>query len=83
MVKANKDLPWRKSPPQAPAFAIGEFCAAHRLSPSMYFKLKAEGSGPREMHVGTRRMISTEAAAAWRRARERETPRAAGDAEGP
>jgi len=56
----------------AAAFSIDEFCAAHRLSPEMYFKLKREGRGPREMQVGRRRMISAEAAARWRRQRERE-----------
>jgi hypothetical protein len=36
----------------------------------MYFKLKTHGLGPREMAVGSRRYISFEAAADWRRARE-------------
>jgi hypothetical protein len=63
---------WRKPPAQAAAFSIGEFCRAHRLSPSMFFKLKAEGLGPREMQVGRRTLISVEAAAEWRRAREAE-----------
>jgi hypothetical protein len=54
------------------AFSIREFCAAHRISQSMYFKLRNMGLGPREMSVGTRKLISLEAAAAWRRTRERE-----------
>jgi hypothetical protein len=52
------------------AFSIAEFCKAHGISESMYFKMRALGLGPREMIVGTRRLISFEAAAAWRRARE-------------
>ena len=52
------------------AFSIDEFCRAHRISPSMYFKLRAQGLGPVEMIVGTRRLVSAEAAAAWRRQRE-------------
>jgi hypothetical protein len=52
------------------AFSIREFCAAHRISQSMYFKLRNMGLGPREMMVGSRKIISIEAAAAWRRARE-------------
>jgi hypothetical protein len=52
------------------AFTIREFCAAHRLSVSMYFKLKNQGLGPREMAVGSRRYVSFEAAALWRRERE-------------
>jgi hypothetical protein len=53
------------------AFSIAEFCRAHGISESMYFKMRAQGLGPREMSVGTRKLISLEAAAAWRRARER------------
>jgi hypothetical protein len=52
------------------AFSIREFCAAHRISQSMYFKMRAMGLGPREMAVGSRRLISHEAAAEWRKARE-------------
>ena len=51
-------------------FTIAEFCRAHRISQSMYFKLRALGLGPREMVVGTRKLISQEAAAEWRKARE-------------
>jgi hypothetical protein len=36
----------------------------------MYFKQRALGLGPREMVVGTRKLISQEAAAEWRKARE-------------
>jgi hypothetical protein len=60
-----------RGPPIPPVwYSIREFCQAHRLSISMYFKLKAQGLGPREMAVGSRRYISFEAAADWRRARE-------------
>jgi hypothetical protein len=54
----------------AAAYSIREFCAAHRLSESMYFKMRAQGLGPREMIVGTRKLISQEAASEWRAARE-------------
>jgi hypothetical protein len=52
------------------AYSIREFCAAHRLSESLYFKLRNQGLGPAEMFVGSRRIISFEAAERWRRARE-------------
>ena len=52
------------------AFSIREFCTAHGFSQSMYFKLRNMGLGPREMAVGSRRLISQEAAAEWRKARE-------------
>ena len=54
----------------AAAYSIREFCAAHRLSESMYFKLRNQGLGPDEMSVGSRRIISFEAAERWRRERE-------------
>ena len=40
------------------------------LSESMYFKLRNQGLGPDEMSVGSRRIISFEAAERWRRERE-------------
>jgi hypothetical protein len=36
----------------------------------MYYKLDHQGLGPRVMRVGTRALISKEAAADWRRERE-------------
>jgi hypothetical protein len=56
-------------PPLA-AFTIAEFVRAHRLSVSMYYKLKAQGLAPVEMAVGKRRYVSFEAAERWRRERE-------------
>lgn len=52
------------------AFTIDEFCRAHKFSRASYFNLKKDGCGPREMRVGTRVIISREAAADWRRDRE-------------
>jgi hypothetical protein len=52
------------------ASSIDEFCAEHRLSRSMFYKLMAQGRGPRLMCVGTRKMVSDEAAADWRRQME-------------
>jgi hypothetical protein len=60
----------RDERPPAAAYSIREFCAAHRLSESMYFKLRNQGLGPDEMEVGRRRLISYEAASVWRRERE-------------
>ena len=48
------------------AFTIKEFCKAHRISVSYYYELKKLGRAPREMMLGTRRIISAEAAAEWR-----------------
>jgi hypothetical protein len=60
----------RGPPPPRAAFTIREFCEAHRISQAMYFEMKKEGYGPAEMGVGRRRLISYEAASAWRRERE-------------
>jgi hypothetical protein len=52
------------------AYSIKEFCSAHGISISKYYNLKRSKLTPREMRVGQRKMISSEAAEAWRRARE-------------
>jgi hypothetical protein len=58
----------RAAPAERYVFTIAEFCAAHNLSESFYYKLKADGEGPDEMVVGARRLVSCEAATRWRRA---------------
>lgn len=52
------------------AYSVDEFCARHRISPQLFYKLKPQGLMPATFNVGTRVLISREAAAAWRRARE-------------
>jgi hypothetical protein len=61
------------------ALSIAQFCAAHQISESSYFKMRAAGLGPQEIQVGRRRIISLESAAAWRAEREAATA-AAGEA---
>lgn len=65
--------------PDAPAavYTIPEFCSAHRISPALFYKLKNAGIGPRELRVGSRRLITFEAAADWRQAREAATSQVA------
>ena len=55
-----------REPVEALSMSISDFCRAHGFSRSHYFNLKKEGRGPREMRVGTRVLISREAAADWR-----------------
>jgi hypothetical protein len=62
--------PYEAVGPPAAAYTIAQFCLAHGISQAMYFKEKAAGRGPIEMKIGTRRLISFESAAAWRRQRE-------------
>ncbi|GAB9214360.1 hypothetical protein BDS110ZK18_42840 [Bradyrhizobium diazoefficiens] len=54
----------------ADAYGIEEFCARHRISRQLFYKMKALGMMPATFKLGTRVLISREAAAAWRRARE-------------
>jgi hypothetical protein len=65
---AHNRPPPIRGPPAA--YSIRQFCREHNISESMYFKMRAMGLGPREMAVGTRRLITKEAAAEWRKARE-------------
>jgi hypothetical protein len=53
---------------EADAFTVNEFCARHRISVQLFYKNRTEM--PRSFRVGTRVLISREAAAAWRRERE-------------
>jgi hypothetical protein len=55
------------------AFTISSFCVAHDISEAFYHKLKNQGLGPREMRIGTRVLISHEAARDWRTALEKRT----------
>jgi hypothetical protein len=55
----------------ADAYSVDEFCARHRISPQLFYKFRKQM--PRTFNVGTRVLISKEAAAAWRRERERAT----------
>ena len=59
------------------AFSILEFCSRHGLSTGLYYVLKRQDKGPRELRIRGRILISKEAAADWRRARELETPETA------
>ena len=52
------------------AMSIREFCALHGISEDMFYKMKRDGWGPATMKVGSRTLISHEAAADWRRKRE-------------
>ena len=59
--------------PEADAYSISQFCARHGISIQLFYKLKPQGLMPATFNLGTRVLISQEAAAAWRRAREAAT----------
>ena len=58
-------------PTDRKALSIDDFCAEHSLSRSLYYKMRKAGTGPIEMKVGARTLLSVEAAAAWRRRMEK------------
>lgn len=62
----------RRSVPDndADAYSVQEFCRRHRLSPQLFYK--RPDLMPDSFYVGTRRLISREAAARWRAEREAE-----------
>jgi hypothetical protein len=64
-------------PADALAFSVDQFCLLHSISRPYFYKLLKVGLGPRVMQVGGRKLISVEAAAAWRAERERHAPKAA------
>jgi hypothetical protein len=51
------------------AFGVREFCQRHGISVQLFYKLRTEM--PQTFNVGNRVLISREAAARWRAARER------------
>ncbi|MGX8013731.1 hypothetical protein ACVDG8_034570 [Mesorhizobium sp. ORM8.1] len=55
---------------QTEAYTVPEFCAAHRICRASFYNLQKAAQGPRIMRVGGRVLVSKEAAADWRKARE-------------
>lgn len=52
------------------AYTIAEFCVAHRFSRSKFYQLLDAGLAPRTMKIGSKVLITAEAAADWRAERE-------------
>lgn len=51
-------------------FSIQQFCEDHGISRALYYKMLRDGKAPIAMHLGKRRIISAESAAAWRKQME-------------
>jgi hypothetical protein len=49
------------------AYSINQFCVKHGICRASYYNLKTVGKAPKEMRIGSRVLISREAAAEWRR----------------
>lgn len=48
------------------AFTISQFCALHNISRSTFYNILKDGQAPVIMRLGRRRLITAEAAQAWR-----------------
>jgi hypothetical protein len=57
----------------AHANTVDEFCRSHRISRGTFYNELKAGRGPRIMKVGSRTLVSEEAAAEWRRRMESAT----------
>lgn len=55
---------------QVLALSVADFCTAHDITRPTFYEMLKRGIGPRIMKVGSRTLISVEAAADWRRAME-------------
>jgi hypothetical protein len=54
-------------------FTIKKFCDRYEIATSFYFKLQKQGKGPRTMRIGSKVLISAQAARDWVSEREAET----------
>ena len=52
------------------AYSFQEFCRLHSISRAFLYKLIKSGRGPKVLKIGTRSLITDEAAADWRRMME-------------
>jgi predicted DNA-binding transcriptional regulator AlpA len=59
------------------ALTIADFCEAYQISPEYYFKMRKQGKGPREMKLGSRKLITFRAAEQWETEREKAAANAA------
>ncbi len=55
------------------SYTISEFCGRNGISRSKYYELVHAGEGPKVFRVGTKPLISREAAEKWRRQMEAKT----------
>jgi excisionase family DNA binding protein len=56
--------------PDADAFSVNDFCKRHDICRATFYNLLKAGRGPAVMKVGSRVLISREAAEQWRRRME-------------
>lgn len=51
-------------------YSISEFCKAHNICKVTFYNLQKKGVGPKIMRIGSRVLISKEAAKEWRKQME-------------
>jgi len=56
--------------------SIVDFCRRNGISKPFYYKLRAQGLGPKEMRLGARVLITRQSAEKWRAERMRASKRA-------
>jgi len=56
--------------PDPDAFSVNEFCRRHNICRATFYNLLKAGRGPVVMKVGSRVLVSREAAEQWRRRME-------------
>jgi predicted DNA-binding transcriptional regulator AlpA len=56
--------------------SIRNFCEENSISRSLFYRLVNDGRGPRLTHIGRRTLISSNAAAVWRKRMEQESVKA-------
>lgn len=59
--------------PSADAYTIFDFCQSHGISRAYFYLLLREGRAPKTFKLGRRRLVSREAALAWRQRMEAES----------
>lgn len=57
----------RSEKPEPLAFTISGFCERHNISRRLFYNLLEQGRAPELMRVGSKPLVSVEAAAAWRK----------------
>ena len=70
IISRRPGAPDKVGPADRDAYSVEAFARAHSLSVAMFYKLRAQGLAPVCFKVGARTLISREAAARWRVARE-------------
>jgi len=66
----------KREPVPNDAYTVPEFCRSHRISRSLYYKLRRQGIAPLELRFDNKVLITKEAAARWRQQRTAATKQA-------